>query len=217
MYKAPFEIKGRKIRVGIVGCGRISANHFNSIREHVANIELVAVCDTDPDALNKAQEQSGVEGYASLGDLLAKSEADLVVLSTPSGLHPQQAIDAAKAGRHVMTEKPMATRLVDGKRMVQACDNAGLHLFVVKQNRLNPTLQLLKSAITKKRFGRIYMVNVNVFWTRPQAYYDSAKWRGTWEFDGGAFLNQARASSSQAYSRRWSMAQLASQAEGAKK
>jgi UDP-N-acetyl-2-amino-2-deoxyglucuronate dehydrogenase len=90
-----------------------------------------------------------------------------------------------------MTEKPMATRWEDGKRMVQACDAAGVRLFVVKQNRRNPTLQLLKRAVEKGRFGRIYMVTVNVFWTRPQSYYDSAAWRGTWEFDGGAFMNQA--------------------------
>jgi UDP-N-acetyl-2-amino-2-deoxyglucuronate dehydrogenase len=90
-----------------------------------------------------------------------------------------------------MTEKPMATRWEDGKRMVQACDNAGVRLFVVKQNRRNATLQLLKRAVDKKRFGRIFMVTINVFWSRPQSYYDSARWRGTWEFDGGAFMNQA--------------------------
>jgi UDP-N-acetyl-2-amino-2-deoxyglucuronate dehydrogenase len=75
--------------------------------------------------------------------------------------------------------------------MVAAADAAGMRLFVVKQNRRNATLQLLKSAVEKKRFGRIYMVNLNVFWTRPEEYYNSAKWRGTWEFDGGAFMNQA--------------------------
>jgi len=90
-----------------------------------------------------------------------------------------------------MTEKPMATRWEDGKLMVQACDQAGVRFFVVKQNRRNATLQLLKRAVEKERFGRIYMVNLNVFWSRPQSYYDSAKWRGTWEFDGGAFMNQA--------------------------
>ena len=90
-----------------------------------------------------------------------------------------------------MTEKPMATRWRDGKRMVHACDQAGVHLFVVKQNRRNATLQLLKRAVEKGRFGRIYMVTINVFWSRPQSYYDSAPWRGTWEFDGGAFMNQA--------------------------
>jgi UDP-N-acetyl-2-amino-2-deoxyglucuronate dehydrogenase len=75
--------------------------------------------------------------------------------------------------------------------MVHACDTAGVRLFVVKQNRHNAPLQLLKHAIERGRFGRIYMATVNVFWTRPQSYYDSAKWRGTWEFDGGAFMNQA--------------------------
>lgn len=75
--------------------------------------------------------------------------------------------------------------------MVQACDEAGVRLLVVKQNRGNATLQLLKRAIEERRFGRIYMVNLNVFWTRPQAYYDSSDWRGTWELDGGAFMNQA--------------------------
>ena len=115
----------------------------------------------------------------------------MVILATPSGLHAPQTIEAAEAGRHVVTEKPMATRWSDGKAMVQACDQAGVRLFVVKQNRLNATIQLLKRAMDKKRFGQIYMVNVNVFWNRPQEYYDSARWRGTWEFDGGAFMNQA--------------------------
>jgi UDP-N-acetyl-2-amino-2-deoxyglucuronate dehydrogenase len=90
-----------------------------------------------------------------------------------------------------MTEKPMATRWTDGVAMVKACDKAGVRLFVVKQNRLNSTLQLLKRAVQEKRFGQIRMVHLNVFWTRPQEYYDQAKWRGTWELDGGAFMNQA--------------------------
>jgi len=90
-----------------------------------------------------------------------------------------------------MTEKPMATRWSDGLRMVRECDEAGVKLFVVKQNRHNATLQLLRRAIERRRFGRIYMVTINVFWSRPQSYYDGAKWRGTWEFDGGALMNQA--------------------------
>jgi len=91
-----------------------------------------------------------------------------------------------------MTEKPMATRWNDGVAMVKACDEAGVRLFVVKQNRRNTTLQLLRRAIEEKRFGKIHMVHVNVFWTRPQSYYDHGNgWRGTWEFDGGAFMNQA--------------------------
>ena len=124
-------------------------------------------------------------------DLLKSRVADVIVLATPSGIHAEQGIAAAEAGYHVVTEKPMATRWADGKRLVQACDRAGVKLFVVKQNRRNRTLQLVKQAIEKGRFGRIYMVSMNVFWSRPQSYYDSADWRGTWEFDGGAFMNQA--------------------------
>jgi UDP-N-acetyl-2-amino-2-deoxyglucuronate dehydrogenase len=149
------------------------------------------VCDIDRKALREAAAESGARGYESLPQLLAESNADVVVLATPSGLHPEQTIQIAESRRHVMTEKPMATRWQDGKRMVAACDAAAVRLFVIKQNRRNATLQLLKRAVDKKRFGRIYMVNINVFWSRPQSYYDSAKWRGTWEFDGGAFMNQA--------------------------
>jgi len=122
---------------------------------------------------------------------LAADRVDLVALCTPSGLHSSQAILCAKAGVHVMTEKPMATRWADGVAMVEACDSAGVRLFVIKQNRRNATLQLVKRAIDRGRFGRIYMTTINVFWARPQSYYDSAKWRGTWEFDGGALMNQA--------------------------
>jgi UDP-N-acetyl-2-amino-2-deoxyglucuronate dehydrogenase len=100
-------------------------------------------------------------------------------------------IEVAASGCHVVTEKPMATRWHDGVRIVKACDEANVHLFVVKQNRRNPPLQLLKNAIDEHRFGKIYTVNVNVFWTRPQEFYDSACWRGTWGFDGDAFMNQA--------------------------
>jgi UDP-N-acetyl-2-amino-2-deoxyglucuronate dehydrogenase len=184
-------ITDRRIRFALVGCGRISANHFDALDKHAERAELVAVCDIDPAALARAEERTGAPGFRSLEELLAGSDPDVVILATPSGLHAEQAITVAAAGRHVMTEKPLATRWQDGKRMVHACDQAGVHLFVVKQNRRNATLQLLKRAVDKGRFGRIYMVNVNVFWNRPQSYYESADWRGTWEFDGGAFMNQA--------------------------
>ena len=185
-------ITGRPIRFGLVGCGRISANHIGAIEAHGQRAQLVAVCDVNTERLEAAVAQTGAAGYDSLEGLLAHDPAvDAVILATPSGLHASQAIAVAMAGRHVVTEKPMATRWQDGKAMVAACDTAGVHLFVVKQNRRNPTLQLVKRAMQKRRFGKIYMVNVNVFWSRPQSYYDSAAWRGTWEFDGGAFMNQA--------------------------
>lgn len=184
-------IKGRKIRIAVVGCGRISKNHFGAIEAHSADLELAAVCDTDPAVLAEHSAAHGVPGYAKLEEMLQNETLDAIALCTPSGIHPDQAILGAKYGVHVITEKPMATRWEDGVRMVRACDEAGVFLFVVKQNRRNTTLQLLKRAVNEKRFGRIHLVHLNVFWTRPQSYYDQAKWRGTWEFDGGAFMNQA--------------------------
>ena len=191
MIRYPPPILDRRIRFALIGCGRISKNHFAALAQHAKQAELVAVCDIDREALQQAVAQTKAKGYDNLPRLLSESKADTVVLATPSGLHPEQAILIAESGRHVITEKPMATRWQDGKRMVAACDAAGVRLFVVKQNRRNPTMQLLKQAVDKKRFGRIFMVAINVFWARPQSYYNSARWRGTWEFDGGAFMNQA--------------------------
>ena len=187
-------VTDRKLRFALVGCGRIAANHMDSLARHAERAELVAVCDSDPAALAAAVTRTGAQGFAQYAQLLAQAESlgvDCVVLATPSGLHARQVTEAAQAGLHVMTEKPMATRWADGLAMVRACDEARVRLFVVKQNRRNRTLLLLRQAIQAGRFGRIYMVTVNVFWSRPQSYYDSAAWRGTWEFDGGAFMNQA--------------------------
>jgi UDP-N-acetyl-2-amino-2-deoxyglucuronate dehydrogenase len=184
-------IQGRPIRVGVVGCGRISKNHFASIEAHSGDLELAAVCDTDSAVLATHRDNFQVPAYASLEEMLKHERLDLVSLCTPSGLHPEQAIMAAQRGVNVVSEKPMATRWGDALRMVEATDRAGVRLFVVKQNRRNSTLQLLKRAIVENRFGQIRLVQLNVFWTRPQSYYDQAAWRGTWEFDGGAFMNQA--------------------------
>ena len=187
----PSVIRDRKLRLALVGCGRISKNHIEALKQHADRAEWVAVCDTHSESLVRAAADTGAPGYSSLDDLLANSNPDLVVLATPSGLHPQQAIRVAQAGRHVLSEKPMATKWDEGVAMVRACRDAGVKLFVVKQNRLNATLQLVKRAVDQGRFGRLAMVNVNVFWTRPQAYYDAAPWRGRWDMDGGAFMNQA--------------------------
>lgn len=184
-------VASAKPKFALVGCGRIAGKHFEAFRKLGDRMELVAVCDIDEESLAKAVSMTGAKPYTSLEALLTAGGFDIVCLTTPSGLHASQGIRVAKAGFHVLTEKPMATRWQDGVDLVRACDEAGVHLLVVKQNRMNPTLKLLKRAVEKGRFGRIYMVTVNVFWTRPQSYYDSADWRGTWEFDGGAFMNQA--------------------------
>ncbi len=184
-------VADRPIRFALVGCGRIAANHVQALGQHGSDCELMAVYDVDPAAAESMAERTAAKPWRNLEDMLAKSGADACILATPSGLHPGQAMQVAQAGKHVITEKPMATRWADGKRMVAACDEAGVRLFVVKQSRCSDTIRLLKRSLDKGRFGRIYTVALNVFWTRPQAYYDSSRWRGTWEFDGGALMNQA--------------------------
>jgi UDP-N-acetyl-2-amino-2-deoxyglucuronate dehydrogenase len=180
----------RRIRLALVGCGRISRNHFESIAR-LPELELVAVCDVVPERARAAGEEQGVPWFTDYEQLLATVPSDAVVLCTPSGMHPAHGIAAARAGRHVISEKPMAISLAAADALVQACDEHRVQLFVVKQNRLNPPIALLKRAVDRGRFGRIYMANCTVRWTRPQEYYDQAPWRGTWEFDGGAFMNQA--------------------------
>jgi UDP-N-acetyl-2-amino-2-deoxyglucuronate dehydrogenase len=180
-----------RIRIALLGCGRISRKHFDAFESNATDVELVAVCDIDRAALDAAVTRTKARGFESLEQLIGWGEFELLVIATPSGLHARQAIRAADAGFDVITEKPMATRWSDGKEMVARFDQAERSLFVVKQNRFNAPVQRVKKAISAGRFGRIYMITANVFWCRPQSYYDSAPWRGTWEFDGGAFMNQA--------------------------
>jgi UDP-N-acetyl-2-amino-2-deoxyglucuronate dehydrogenase len=107
-------ILDRKLRFALVGCGRISGNHIDALARHADRAELVAACDNRPEALQAAVQRTGAQGFDSLSRLLAASDADIVALATPSGLHPRQAIEVSGAGRHVLTEKPMATKWDEG-------------------------------------------------------------------------------------------------------
>ena len=180
----------KNFRIALAGCGRISKNHFDAI-DKVDGLELVAVCDVDPVRAEQAATENRVACFTSYEKMLKEAKADVITIATPSGLHADQGVAAAQAGKHVVMEKPMAISLTGADTLVQTCDKAGVQLFVVKQNRLNPPIQLLKRAVDKNRFGRVYLASCTVHWARPQEYYDQAPWRGTWEFDGGAFMNQA--------------------------
>ena len=138
----------RSFRIALVGCGRISKNHFDSIRR-VEGLSLSAVCDIDAERARAAGEELGVPSFVSYDEMLRESACDVVTICTPSGLHASQGSAAAAAKKHVVTEKPMAISLRQADDLVRACDQAGVQLFVVKQNRLNPPIQLLKRAVDK--------------------------------------------------------------------
>lgn len=184
-------MEGEEIRFAIVGCGRISGFHIDALN-NLEGAKVAAVCDIIPArAIAASQRARGAPWFTDYTEMLKTGGFDVVSVCTPSGLHPEHGIMAAEAGYHVVTEKPMAVNLEAADRLIETCDRLGRHLFVVLQNRLNPTVRLLKQAIDKGRFGRICFVEVNVFWTRPQEYYDQAPWRGTRAMDGGAIMNQA--------------------------
>ena len=179
-------------RIALLGCGRISKNHIEAVAQ-MENARIVACGDIIRSRAEGAAHQVG-EGCRAYDDpvkMLQEAECDLVTLCTPSGLHPRHAVQAARAGRHVLSEKPLGCRLEECDEAIRACDDAGVQLFVVKQNRFNQTVQLARRALEAGRFGRIHMVMANVLWQRPQDYYDQARWRGTWELDGGCLSNQA--------------------------
>jgi len=178
------------VRFGLVGCGRVAPTHFDAIEALGDTGKLVAVCDSDPTALADAVSRTGAEGYGKLEDMLARKDIDVVSVCTPSGLHAEHGIAAARAGKHVLVEKPIDVTLEKARALVDACEKAGVRLFPVFQNRLNTTVQLLKQAIDAGRFGKIYAINSTVIWKREQDYYDTAAWRGTRAMDGGAFMNQ---------------------------
>jgi UDP-N-acetyl-2-amino-2-deoxyglucuronate dehydrogenase len=183
-------MSSRRVRIALVGCGRISKNHFEALAQ-LAEYELTGVCDIVEDRARVAGQQAGVRWWTSYEQMLKEAESDIITIATPSGLHPEHGILAARAGKHVITEKPMAINLDGADALIKACDDAGVRLFVVKQNRLNAPIQLLRRAIERGRFGKLFLANCTVYWTRPQEYYDQAPWRGTRALDGGAFMNQA--------------------------
>ena len=139
---------GGEFKVALVGCGRISRNHFEALRK-IDGLTLTAVCDVVPERAKVAAEQEGVASFTSYEEMLKRADCDVVSVCTPSGLHAAQGALAARSGKHVVTEKPMAITLGQADELVKACDDAGVFLFVVKQNRLNPPVQLLKRAARK--------------------------------------------------------------------
>ena len=179
-------------KFAIVGCGRIAKRHSELLGTgQIEGATLSAVCDPDPQRADKFAEKFNVPAFHSLADLLRSGDCDAVTILTPSGMHAEHAIEAAQAGKHVIVEKPMALRMRDADAMIRACDEAGVKLFVVKQNRFNVPVVKAREALEAGRFGKLILGTVRVRWSRDQSYYDQDDWRGTWAQDGGVLANQA--------------------------
>ena len=180
------------IKFAIVGCGRISKRHSELLGENqISGASLIAVCDIKKDRADLIAEKYNVNSYSCMHEMMTNNDVDVVVILTESGLHAKHTVELAKYGANIMVEKPMALTLEDADSMIEACDNFGIRLFIVKQNRFNVPVVQLRKALEQGRFGDLIMGTVRVRWCRPQAYYDQDSWRGTWALDGGVLTNQA--------------------------
>ena len=158
------------IRFGLLGCGRIAKRHSELLGGgHISQASLVAVCDPIQARADAIASRFGVPAHYGIDDFLARQDIDAVAVLTPSGMHPQHVIACAKAGKHVVVEKPMALRLQDADDMMRACDVAGVKLFVVKQNRFNVPVVKAREALEAGRFGRLILGTVRVRWCREQS------------------------------------------------
>ena len=175
----------------ILGTGSIANVHRQAIAANAAlGARLVAVGHHDPARFGDIGAAFGVPCLGQEA-LLARADVDVVCLATPSGQHAAQAIAAARAGKHVLTEKPMALSLADADAMIEACEQAGVQLGVLLQRRAEPVFRRTYDAIRAGDLGQLTLVVITMPYFRPQAYYDQAAWRGTWELDGGgALMNQ---------------------------
>jgi len=176
---------------GIIGCGMIADFHAKAIGD-IRGTKVVAGFDVVPAAADRFAEQNGCKAYHDLDQMLADPQIDVVTVGTPSGAHAEPAIAAARAGKHVVVEKPLEITLRRCDRIIDECEKAGVVLSTIFPSRFHESSIEMKRAIDAGRFGRLTVGDAYVKWYRTQQYYDSGAWRGTWQLDGGgALMNQA--------------------------
>lgn len=180
----------KTIGIGIIGTGSIAAKHVLAINE-LHDAELVAVCHHDPIKAAAAENVFGVPGYSDIHEFLSHPGLDVVCICTPSGVHLEPALAAAKAGKHVIIEKPLEISLGRADELIEACESTHVKLAVIFQNRFSPDYIKLKEGIQNGDFGKILMGNAYINWFRDTSYYKTSRWKGTLKGDGGgAFINQ---------------------------
>lgn len=178
------------LKFAIIGCGAISAKHVTALNM-INRAQITAVCDSNSLAAESLGEKLGVPWFVDIQGLVKGAEIDIFSVLTPTGDHPDTVCALAPYGKPLIVEKPMAIQNDDADKMINVCRENNCALFIVKQNRFNPPILLLKEAIDAGRFGKIVMGSVRVWWARSQSYYDANSWRGTLKNDGGVLANQA--------------------------
>lgn len=172
----------------IIGCGRIAPRHAQAL-QLIPDTKIVAACDVIEKRAVSYTQTYGGEAYTDYFRVLERDDVDVVSICVPSGLHVPIGLDAAKHGKNILVEKPIALNLADADKLIDMCDQKGVTLCCVLQNRFNPPMQELRKLVDSKRMGKLLLGSATVRWYRPQDYYED-DWHGTWNMDGGALMNQ---------------------------
>ncbi|WP_088052521.1 Gfo/Idh/MocA family protein [Virgibacillus dakarensis] len=180
------------LRYAIIGCGRISSNHIAAAIDN--ELEIVALCDITPEKMEdkvlKFNLPKSTHQYNDYKELIEKEKPDLVAICTESGIHGQIALDCIQAGANLIIEKPIALSLEEADAIIEKAKEKNVKVSACHQNRFNKSVQKIRQAIEEGRFGRLLHGTAHIRWNRGEDYYKQAPWRGTWEQDGGALMNQ---------------------------
>src|SRR5215216_1554760 len=178
-------------RIALVGAGVIGHHHGLVISELADRVELVAVVDVHPERAEQLAAERGGKAYTSLTEALDAVDVDIVVVCTPTGQHGELAIEALRAGKHVIIEKPAETTVAKIDKIIEAQRKAGTLVAVISQHRFDQSTEIALDAIASGELGRLTTGIASIDWWRGQSYYDSGDWRGTWDLEGGgALMNQ---------------------------
>jgi predicted dehydrogenase len=179
------------MKYALIGCGRISPNHIAAAKAN--NLDFVGLCDVDTWMMHDKAvkfDLDGVHHYEDYHELLEKEKPELVAIATESGKHATIALDCLDAGCNLIIEKPIALSLSDADAIIEKANEKNLKVCANHQNRFNKSIQKIRDAIERERFGKMFYGTAHIRWCRDYEYYSRAKWRGTWEQDGGALMNQ---------------------------
>ena len=182
-----------KLRFALIGCGSIARKHAHALHHYIEEAEIGAFVDMNIARAQEFSDKYGAPAFCNVPEMMRAlgDRIDVFSVLTPSGAHCDNVLDLVEYGRPIVVEKPMALRLDDADRMIEACDAHGVKLFVVHQNRYNLPIVAAREALEQGRFGKLVLGTVRLRWTRDQKYYNSEAWRGTWAHDGGVFMNQS--------------------------
>ena len=175
----------------LIGCGRISPNHLAAAQAN--NLNIIGLCDIDKEAMtDKALKfkLQDAKQYSDYKQMLQELKPDLVSICTESGKHEEIALHCIQQGIHLIIEKPIALSIEGADRIIKASQEHGVKVCACHQNRFNKSVVKIREAIEEKRFGKMFYGTAHIRWNRGKQYYDQASWRGTWEQDGGALMNQ---------------------------